>query len=310
MAKTIKFNLICDGQPVRTLEDLRHNFSIEDVLTYYDNRLLHRWLSVRGYKDELEKVEKIHNTNTIQLIKELISVFDIESDPVTMTENTYILQYRNEAKLLLEKYNELDFKLSTILFEYHEGYKELINTIVRNKDDFAKIKAAIKEISDHYFYLYELDYRNIFYIFFERAPLAIFAMLMNEKMRSNYLPQDDPLNEEYDIDGKILDKQSMYSSICSLTNISDHKIGNHKLIELLGENIKVFSGDTDGYWKDLETNDKKYMIIKMENGNYVRSCGLTGGDLSSTDINGKFLILNGIDYKSVHANHQLLYMEV
>lgn len=36
MAKTIKFNLICDGFPVRTLEDLQNHFSVEDVLTYYN----------------------------------------------------------------------------------------------------------------------------------------------------------------------------------------------------------------------------------------------------------------------------------
>ena len=45
MAKTIKFNLICDNTPVRTIEDLQNNFSIEDVLNYYrkhpDTRLGH-----------------------------------------------------------------------------------------------------------------------------------------------------------------------------------------------------------------------------------------------------------------------------
>ena len=39
MAKTIKFNLICDNTPVRTIEDLQNNFSIEDVLDYYRNGL-------------------------------------------------------------------------------------------------------------------------------------------------------------------------------------------------------------------------------------------------------------------------------
>ena len=48
MAKTIKFNLVCDGNPVRTIEDLQNNFSIEDVLAYYHNGLLRRGLEVRG----------------------------------------------------------------------------------------------------------------------------------------------------------------------------------------------------------------------------------------------------------------------
>ena len=42
MAKTIKFNLICDGNPVRNLEDLQNNFSIEDVLNYYSNKLYYK----------------------------------------------------------------------------------------------------------------------------------------------------------------------------------------------------------------------------------------------------------------------------
>ena len=40
MAKTIKFNLICDDKPVRTIEDLQNNFSIEDVLEYYSNKFI------------------------------------------------------------------------------------------------------------------------------------------------------------------------------------------------------------------------------------------------------------------------------
>lgn len=40
MAKTIKFNLICDGYPARTIEDLQNHFSVEDMLDYYENGLL------------------------------------------------------------------------------------------------------------------------------------------------------------------------------------------------------------------------------------------------------------------------------
>ncbi len=42
MAKTIKFNLICDNEPIRTIEDLQNHFSVEDVLAYYHNGLLLR----------------------------------------------------------------------------------------------------------------------------------------------------------------------------------------------------------------------------------------------------------------------------
>ncbi len=80
MAKTIKFNLICDNKPIRTIEDLQNNFSIEDVLEYYDNRLLHRWLEVRGYEEELEKVRAITTDSPddpIEVAKQLIKIFNV-----------------------------------------------------------------------------------------------------------------------------------------------------------------------------------------------------------------------------------------
>ena len=60
MAKTIKFNLICDNTPVRTIEDLQNNFSIEDVLNYYYNGLLCRWLRRRAEKGGSNPFGRFH----------------------------------------------------------------------------------------------------------------------------------------------------------------------------------------------------------------------------------------------------------
>ncbi len=49
MAKTIKFNLILDDKPVRTIEELQENFCIDDILEFYEKGLLQKWLKVRGY---------------------------------------------------------------------------------------------------------------------------------------------------------------------------------------------------------------------------------------------------------------------
>ena len=93
MAKTIKFNLICDDKPVRTIEDLQNNFSIEDVLVYYNNKLLHRWLDVRGYSDELEKISSITSEKTLEIIKELIIIFNVASNEKKIEEAVYMLEY-------------------------------------------------------------------------------------------------------------------------------------------------------------------------------------------------------------------------
>ena len=306
MAKTIKFNLICDGKPVRTLEDLRNNFSIEDVIAYFNNQLLHRWLNVRGYNQELDKVEALQTEDEIELVKGLIEIFEVDMDIASVEEKTYILRYKWEQELLLEEYNKNKFKRTSIIDDYHSGYDQLIEDIHTHFDDISRMKAAISEINKQYARLYELDYRTLFYDFLEKAPLAIFVMLMNSKMRDKYLPIS--ITEE---DGSVVvdinedtDKKDMYESVRFLVSNSD------KIHKILGDNLKVYSGETDGYWRDVETPDKKYMVLKMENGNYVRSTGKNGGDLASADVNEKFVILDGIDYKSNNASHVLFYMEV
>lgn len=319
MAKTIKFNLICDGNPVRTLEDLIDNFVIEDVVEYFNNKLLQRWLSVRGYEETLEKVEGIKTTDTLEVVKELVEIFQVDDDPVSIEENTYIFQYNKERQLLMEEYEKKGFKVTSIINNYHSGYIQLVNCIIENKDNIAQIKAAVKEINDKYPVLFELSYRELFFTLLENAPLAIFVMIMNENMRKKYLPLSTTIEDENLAANCVLsvfgssdneqsicsaDKQIMYESICAL--IKDEK----SLTEMLGENLKIFAGATNAYWKDVETKNKKYMILNMKNGNYVRNAGLSGGDLNSLDTNGKFVILDGIDYKSNSDSDRLLYMEV
>ncbi|MBP5602339.1 MAG: hypothetical protein J6X78_06395 [Treponema sp.] len=74
--------------------------------------------------------------------------------------------------------------------------------------------------------------------------------------------------------------------------------------------IKIFSGKTDQYWKDIEPRGKKFMIISMEEGNKLRNAGVNGEELSADDINKNFIFTNGIDYMSNSDSDRLIYMEV
>ena len=121
MAKTIKFNLICDDKPVRTIEDLQNNFSIEDVLVYYNNKLLHRWLDVRGYSDELEKISSITSEKTLEIIKELIIIFNVASNEKKIEEAVYMLEYLDERKELCDIYSKNDFKTKSVIDDYQTG---------------------------------------------------------------------------------------------------------------------------------------------------------------------------------------------
>lgn len=305
MAKTIKFNLICDGHPVRTIEDLQNNFSIEDVLAYYNNQLLHRWLRVRGYEQELEAVSAITSTEPMEVIKELIRIFDVVTDAGKVEESVYMLKYLEERKELCALYDQQNYNVTHIIEDYEAGYRELVAGILANPNDAAKIKANIAEIVSNYAWILELNHRKLYYDLIGRSPLAVMCLLMNETSRTYYLPV-----EKTGEDGTVVldttkntDKKTMFERICLMIKRSD-------FATILEGNLISFSGVTDGYWKDLEPKGKRFMIVSMGVGDYVRAAGHSGGDLSSADVLNKFVILDGIDYKSNSATRTLLYMEV
>lgn len=305
MAKTIKFNLICDGKPVRTIEDLQNNFSIEDVLAYYNNQLLHRWLRVRGYEQELEAVSAITSTEPMEIIKELIRIFDVVTNAEKVEESIYMLKYLDERKERCARYKEEEYDTELIIKDYEAGYRQLVDGILDNPTDAAKIKANIAEIVSNYAWILKLNHRNLFYVLIEKSMLAVMCLLMNEKSRNYYLPV-----EKTEEDGTVTldtsknaDKKLMFDRICLMIKRPD-------FMPMLEGNLVSFSGITDGYWKDLEPKGKQYMIVSMGEGDYVRSAGHSGGDLSSADIMNKFVIVDGIDYKSNSDTRKLLYMEV
>lgn len=305
MAKTIKFNLICDKKPVRTIEDLQNNFSIEDVLEYYNNQLLHRWLRVRGYDAELEAVSAITAHEPMKIIKELIRIFDVVADEQKVEEGVYILTYLEEHKVHCTLYEQEKYKVEQIIKDYEVGYRKIVEGILEHPDDAAFIKANIAEIVSNYAWILKLNHRNLFYILKEKSMLAIMCLLMNKRSRDYFLPVEitDELGKvKLDTECNV-DKKQMFIKICQM-------IKSFEFTEILGKNLITFAGETDGYWKDLKPKGKQYMIISMGEGDYVRAAGHLGGDLSSSDVLNGFVILDGIDYKSNSDTRQLVYMEV
>lgn len=183
MAKTIKFNLICDEKPVRTIEDLQNNFSIEDVLEYYDNGLLQRWLEVRGYDEQLKKVNAIENNEKINIIKKLIDIFGVESDEKEIEEKIYMLQFLEERKSHLKKYEDQNYERKNVIDDYEKGYADLVNDMLDNPNDISRLKADINEMINNYEWTLRLDHRRLFYALKDKSPLAIMCLLMNEKIR-------------------------------------------------------------------------------------------------------------------------------
>ena len=248
MAKTIKFNLICDGKPIRNLDDLRNNFCVEDVLTYFRNGLLQRWLTVRGFTEELEKVKAIAPADDLKTVLELVKIFGVDDSLTDIERDTYIFTYKQEHAAQLAKYEAEKAVQEEIIRDYHAGYEALIDTIIDHKDDMPKIKAAVQEICEKYYILFRAAPVNLLRLFLERSPMAVFAMLMREEMRGLYIPEDIkaaqfilPIRTDAAEDHNIvLNYRQNYDMICKL-------IGYDSLKDILGDNLKEFAGVTDGY---------------------------------------------------------------
>lgn len=305
MAKTIKFNLICDGKPIRTLNDLRNNFAVEDVLSYYQNGLLKRWLDVRGFTEELDAVNAINSPDEIEIIHELVKIFAITSDIQQIEQDTYIFTYLKEREEWLRKFDALEQEQAKIIAHYHEGFEALLDKILDNKDNMPLIKSALNEIAANYYELFYMASSYVIWLFAAKAPMAFYALMMNEKLRQCYLPD----YEASDIRRNCKPDNNMKNSELGDVELPD-SADLTQTQEILGASLKIFAGQTEGYWKDIEARGRKFMILHMEAGNFVRSAGASGQDMSADDVNNNFVILDGIDYKSNDESHKLLYLEV
>ena len=200
MAKTIKFNLNCDGHPVRTLEDLREHFSMEDVLEYLNNGMLARWLDIREYTAEKEQVEQITADNDRDRLWALVNIFDIDADQKEVTERAQQLDWKNRQKALSAVYQASGEGRQRILSDYFSGYKNAVETILTNLEDYGSIKSAVTDIDEHYQEAFDLQYKELIKRIYgavwkdAHMPTALLALFTRPHMRAKYLPEADTPN--------------------------------------------------------------------------------------------------------------------
>lgn len=355
MAKTIKFNLICDEYPVRTIEDLQEHFSLEDVWEYYETERLQRWLEVRGYEKELKEVKKITSDNAFEIMDQLIRIFHIETDDEKIREGVYALQYQRER--WMKNFEQRNQAAAALLSraKYNRGYNQLVKTILENSTDMAFVKAAVRELHDEYMSIYQCDYNRLFQVLYEWAPMALFVMLSYEAFRDKMLTDEVALSflafdcndtdisyradalkaasefvleyyqsqsKKYSGDDRELaalsdryhdaDEELHSDEAECLRNTYDQLcdlLTELNLRQIFGDNLREYTGDTEGCWDDPEPRGKKCMILYMSGGR-IRSAGNHEQLYRAEDIKNAFVILDGIEYQNSDGVQTVLYMEV
>lgn len=109
MAKTIKFPLdMGDGIKVRTIEELRENFKLEQVICCFSTGKLLAWLKDRHYQTEYEKVSKLREDDE-NLLQELSEIFQVNLDNCNVNVQEIInrQKLKDEIKQYLDDDNDI-----------------------------------------------------------------------------------------------------------------------------------------------------------------------------------------------------------
>ncbi len=95
--KLVKFNLIVDEEKCRTVEELRDNFNLINILEHFESGKLEKWLKVRKY-EELEVIKTIdRGGDTLDIAKRLCEVFEIDIDGETLKEEIEVYRIVNNG---------------------------------------------------------------------------------------------------------------------------------------------------------------------------------------------------------------------
>ena len=334
MAKTIKFNLNCDGHHVRTLEDLREHFSMEDVLEYLNNGMLARWLDIRGYTAEKEQVEQITADNDRDRLWALVNIFDIDADQKEVTERAQQLDWKNRQKALSAAYQASGESRQRILDDYFSGYKNAVETILTNLEDYGSIKSAVADIDEHYQEAFDLQYKELIERIYgavrkdAHMPTALLALFTRPHMRAKYLPEaDTPGSFIKGIDS--FKGRMRPSAVLDLPMRIELSWPNYKQIMEYAQdtvpkeydyNLKppfhVVRGEFGGGDKLIQRSGQQVMVIKVESSdrNYVQVSAANGENAHSYYeingmISGRFVLLDGLRCK-LSQGDALWYMEV
>ena len=122
MAKKIRFPLeMKDGVEVRDLEELKENFSLEQVLFYMMNGKLETWLRDR-YMDELADEVAQLDKEDAELNRKICDIFEVE--------------YEEEEKADIEKAMERNHKMEQLKeFTDEKKYFDAVDQIAFEQDD-------------------------------------------------------------------------------------------------------------------------------------------------------------------------------
>ena len=170
MAKVLKFGLMLDDCNVRSLEGLQEHFVIEDVLKYFGDGTLSRWLRVWGYKEQLAAVEAIDKTlDKKDIVLQLANIFGIEDvDAADIEKALSVFSYLDKKQKFQVTIQENALFKKQAVEEYLAGYEALIQDMI-NKGcqdcDVDAFREDVQKLEQDYLPLVKLSFSELYFRF-------------------------------------------------------------------------------------------------------------------------------------------------
>ena len=134
--------------------------------------------------------------DNLNFLKEFCIIFDKEFDIEEIKKYLYILENRKKLKDDFKILEKNTFNRNFILANYHSEYENILIDLFNHSEDFTFIKQVINKISTNYYQIFALNHIDFYYKMLYKAPLAIFAVLMNESLRNFFLISARPSNND------------------------------------------------------------------------------------------------------------------
>lgn len=333
--KHIRFNLRFFNdveESVRSLGELQEKFNVDDLYEYFLSGQLERWLRCHEEEKVADAVCAI--SKDIPTEEQLDKLFDALGFDFDENERKSAIASFVFPRRLLNKRAMLGVSLKKVSEAVDQNFKEYntrICELIENREDFAKVKAGVRDLLRFHGDLFAFDYMRFYHIMVAECPLAIFAVLMNDKYRAYYLPEDEnrrayflggvaakcgektgkkALDRIKDVLASFLSVTATYSSITF--KVGDQQIDGDSYL-LKDWNIVKQVSDYEkgrGAWQDEVGGEKKVMIL-CNDGVEVRPYHDNTRQFKPGEANGRFEIMNGFEYRvSNQSKGCLLYMEV
>ena len=269
MATNNKVKLKVAGKWIGSLEALRKNFFLNEILELYHSGDLAQWLLLAGFQNEYEQVVALNGKENISLSRELAKIFKVNCE-------------KDHINLKVEKLHRKSPPYT---------YSELLDEICQNNavKKITTLKALINLLIQDYSDEYEANKMQIFERFVNEAPLAALTILNNPNAFKPFLPailRYNHVDNEQDVSPADIEELSQFSSL--LGRLANNNHFSFSTLYLNFPNVTMYSVEPSPLF------DMRYyplgtlrQLVLIGFSNYVVNTGI---DFS--DIFAQFAIIN------------------